>query len=137
MVRHRIITDIIKSFASVSGNSIAALLDLVHFEFIPKGHTFTKLNSRNDYDYDLLSGICRSYITDPEGEDITLSFFQDRSVLTPNLARSFNVRSIVNFQALTEVEIGAFKAKGLVELIREREELGEILQKTNALFNKC
>lgn len=133
MDSHRIITDIIKSYASISGNSIAALLDLVHFESIPKGQTYIKLNSRNEYDYFLLSGICRSYITDPEGEDITISFFQDRSVLTPNVARSFNARSIVNIQALTEVEIGAFRAKDLVELIREREELrgfaNSVLQK--------
>ena len=49
------------------------------------------------------------------------------------MARSFNARSIVNFQALTELEIGAFKAKGLVELIREQEELrgfaNSVLQK--------
>ena len=105
MDRRKIVIDIIKSYASVSDNSIAAVLDMIVFETIPKGHTFIKLNSRNDYDYFLLSGICRSYITDPDGEEITLSFFQDRSVLTPNVARSFNVRSIVNFQAITELEI--------------------------------
>jgi len=133
MDKHCIITDIIKSYASVSSGSVEALLDLVQFESIPKDQTFIKLHSRNDYDYFLLSGICRSYIIDTEGEDITLSFFQDRSVLTPNVARSFNARSIVNFQALTEVEIGTFKAKGLVELIKDREELrrfaNSVLQK--------
>jgi CRP-like cAMP-binding protein len=123
MDKYRIITDIIETYASVSEDSIAALQELVHIETLPKNHTFIRVNQKNDYDYFLLSGICRSYIMDPEGEDITLSFFQDQTVLTPNVARSIKGRSTVNFQAISEAEIGAFKALGLVELIREREEL--------------
>jgi CRP-like cAMP-binding protein len=123
MDKYKTIKDIIIAYTSVSEDSIAALLELVHFETIPKAQTFVKVNQINDYDYFLLSGICRSYIMDPEGEDITLSFFQDQTVLTPNIARSLKGRSTLNFQAISEVEIGAFKALGLVELIREREEL--------------
>ena len=133
MDSNKIISDIINSYYSISNNSIKAIVELVEIQKISKETTFIKMNSCNDYEYFLLEGICRSYIANQEGEDITISFFQDKTVLTPNVARTYNTFSTLNFEALTDIEIARFKAIDLVNLIKERSELrnfaNEVLQR--------
>ena len=127
------IEEIINSYSPVSKNSTYALVRLVEVITISKGDTFIKANSYNDYDYFLLNGICRSYIENQKGEDISISFFQDKTVLTPNVARTFENRSTLNFEALTDLKIARFKAIGLVNLMREISELRSF---ANAVLQK-
>ena len=115
--------EIMDSYLTVSRNSVNALTLLIEVETIPKGTFFIKEKTKNEYDYFQFSGICRSYIVDHKGEEVTISFFQGKTVLTPNVARTFNNRSTLNFEALTDLKLGRFKAIGLVELMKEMPEL--------------
>ena len=55
----------------------------------------------------MLDGVCRSYLINPEGEEITISFFTSKSILSPYTTRTIEEISILYFQALTEVKIGS------------------------------
>lgn len=127
------IAEIINSYFPISNKSIIALIEHVEVETILKETTFVKIDSHNYYDYFLLNGICRSYIVNPEGKDITISFFQNKTVLTPNVARTYNNLSILNFEALTDIEIARFKAIELVNLMKEKSELRNF---ANAVLQK-
>jgi len=146
MDRKKIVLEIINNIYQVSNNSAAQLIDLVHFEIIPKEKIFIKRDTRNEYEYFILSGICRSFLNNHEGEDITISFFKDNSIITPNVARTANNYSSLNFQALTDLEIGAFNAHELVVLMRTNQELrnfantvlqNELIQKVNKEVNNA
>jgi len=146
MDQRKRVLEIINKIYPVSNNSAAKLLDLVHFETISKESLFIKRDTRNEYEYFILSGICRSFLTNHEGEDITISFFNDNSIITPNVARTSNNYSSLNFQALTDLEIGVFSAHELVVLMRTNKELrnfantvlqNELKQKVNKEVNNA
>jgi len=115
--------NIIKGIYPVSINSMEELINLVHYEYIPKDKTFIKRNTRNEFEYFIIDGICRSFLMNPEGEEITISFFQSNSIITPCVARTFNNYSSLNFQSLTDLEIGIFSADELVKLMRINQEI--------------
>ncbi|MEM9545543.1 MAG: Crp/Fnr family transcriptional regulator [Bacteroidota bacterium] len=117
------IQEIIRDYYNVSKNSMEAIIKYVEFQTLSSGTSFIKSGVQNEYDYFLLSGICRSYVVNQKGEDITISFFQNRTVLTPNVARTFKNQSTMTFEALTDIEIGRFKAIELVKLMREISEM--------------
>ena len=117
------VTDTVNRIHPISVNSLSALTGIIHYESIPEGETFIHKGTRNEFEYIILDGVCRSCLTSPEGEDVTVSFYQDKSVITPNVARTFNHLSSLNFQALTKIKAGVFKANDLVVLMRENPEL--------------
>ncbi len=127
------IEEIINRYFPVSKRSANELTELVEVQAISPNTTFIKAKSYNDYDYFLLSGICRSYIENQKGEDVSISFFQGKTVLTPNVARTFQNRSTLNFEAITGLEIARFKAIGLVQLMKEVPELRSF---ANAVLQK-
>ena len=122
MDNKKIVADLVHEIYSVSNNLMTELLKIVHFESIPKNQIFINENKRNESEYFILSGICRSYLINLDGEDITLSFFQDKSILTPNVARTLKGFSILNHQALTSLEVGIFNADKFVDLTRKYPE---------------
>ena len=134
MFNHKIaIADIINSYSTVSSDSITELSHYMEFMTIPKDTIFIKTDSYNTYDYFLLKGISRSFIFNLKAEDVTISFFQDKTILTPNVARTFKGRSTLNFEALTDIEIARFEAMELVKLMRERSEMRNF---ANAVLQK-
>lgn len=123
MDKNKKITEIINGISPVSTNSLNKILSITHFETIEKNKIFIKKDIRNKYEYIVIKGICRSYLLNHEGEDVTISFFTENMVLTPNTARTFKNCSSLNFQALTEVEIGILDAEKLVELMTVNPEI--------------
>lgn len=119
----RTIQQIVKSYYTVSGESLESLIRHVELVTIPKGTQFVKAGGVDDHDYFLLSGICRSFVKNHKGEDVSISFYQDETVLTPNVARSLENRSTISFESLTDLRLGKFKAIELVYLMREKPDL--------------
>jgi len=67
--------------------------------------------------------VCRSYLINPEGEEITISFFTSKSVLSPYTTRTKEEVSVLYFQALTEVKIVSIDATKFEKLMIDNLEI--------------
>ena len=108
---------IIKSIYPLSVNSLNQVIDLIEYEEYKKGSCFIEKEKHNYHEYFLLDGICRSYVLNPEGEEITIAFFNPGSVLSPYVTRTVNGISNLNFQALTDLKVGIMDASEFLRLM--------------------
>jgi len=97
--------------------------NLLVFKTIDKGEEFIKKNRKNESEYFVLSGICKSYLISPDGEEITVSFFPENTVLTPYGIRTPNNISNQYFKALSDVELVLINAKEFEKLMIENVEI--------------
>lgn len=111
------IRQIVCSVSPVSDQSLNEIIALVRYKTIPRDEIFIRPGQANDSEYFILEGHCRSFLMNTEGEEITISFFPEKSVLSPHLTRTNNGSSILNFQALTNLKIGFFSAGLFLELM--------------------
>jgi len=93
---------------NLSEKSFSELKQIFEFVTINKNEVFIKTGNKNKTEYFIKEGFCRSFLINPEGEEITLSFFKKNSALPPHLIRTKDQLSIFNFQALTELELITF-----------------------------
>jgi hypothetical protein len=77
------VKDIINSIYPVSKQAVEKIESLIEIESYGKRETFIKRGQRNTREYFVLEGICRSYLLDPAGQEITISFFNSQSILSP------------------------------------------------------
>jgi CRP-like cAMP-binding protein len=101
---------------------------------------FIRKDHPEQYEYFILQGICRSYVLSPEGEEITIHFFEGPAVLSPHITRTHEGISLLNFQALTDLSAVRFDAEAFVQLMIENLEVRffantvlqhELIQKVN------
>jgi CRP-like cAMP-binding protein len=123
----------------LSETALLLLTNEMSFHKHNKADIFVKIGKKNDKEYILLDGICRSFVTNPEGSEITLSFYISGSPVSPNITRINNEElSTVNVQALTNIKIASFSSPQLMDLMRTNREISEwgnrVLQ--NELFQK-
>ena len=122
----------------MKAGSLSRLQSMTKYKKIAKGETFIKLNAQDHYEYFVMTGVVRSFLLNPEGEEVTLSFFQEQSVLSPHVTRTVDNVSNLNFQTLTEVEIGFFSAheflQQMIEDIETRDFANAVLK--NELIQK-
>ncbi len=123
--KSNLLSNIIQSIFPMSEGSRQAIEDLVEIIQHENGTTFIKESQLNSKEYFILEGICRSYVYSPEGEEITISFFSDKSVLSPYMTRTRDKRSNLNFQALTDLTLGAMDAAKFENLMIENLEIRE------------
>ncbi len=109
----------------MSETSLRTIIDIVEFIEYPKNEVFIKENKRNNTEYFVLEGVCRSFLLNPEGEEITISFFSDSSVISPHTTRTSHGLSMLNFQALTPLKLGIMDASRFEEFMVENLEIRE------------
>ncbi|RKR12252.1 CRP-like cAMP-binding protein [Maribacter vaceletii] len=117
------INPIIHSLTPLSISSLDKINKLVTYAFLKKGESITNVGQKNNLEYFLIKGICKSFLYTPEGEDITISFFMSGSILSPNTTRSLEGKSIINIRALTDIEIATIDADVLERLMIEDLEI--------------
>jgi len=117
--------DIILNISPMSEASLEAIIGLVDFIEYPRGEIFVEKSKRNSYEYFVLEGVCRSFLLNPEGEEITISFFSENTIISPFTTRTSNGFSNLNFQALTPLKIGVMDASRFEELMVENLEIRE------------
>lgn len=83
---------------------------------------FVSLNAKNNLEYILIDGVCRSYITGYDGNEATLSFFYKGQVFTHHSARTVANKSLFNIQALTKVTIAYFSCDEFSKIMAENSE---------------
>lgn len=111
------IEEIIKSIHPLSIRSAQQVIELIELKEYKKGSCFIEKGTRNGQEYFLLEGICRSYILNPEGEEITISFFNPGTVLSPYVTRTVREISNLNFQASTDIRLGIMDASKFLDLM--------------------
>lgn len=117
------VSPIINSVTSISNKSTEKIKDLVQYVTIEKGELLTKVGQRNDLEYFIIQGICKSYLYNPEGEEITLSFFMSNSIISPFTTRNKDGKSLLNIRSLTSMEIAIIDAKKFEQLMIEDLEI--------------
>jgi CRP-like cAMP-binding protein len=111
------IKEIIHSIFPVSDTSIQELEKNIEYRYLSKSEVFIQVNKRNDMEYFVLEGVCKSYLYNPEGEEITISFFKDKSVLSPFTTRTSQGFSNMNFKALTNIRLACINANVFEQLM--------------------
>ena len=132
------IQEIINSIYPLSVNSLNELESLVEIENYQKGEIFIKKDRPNKKEYFLLDGICKSFLISPEGEEITLSFFNSKAILSPYNTRTQKKASMLNFKSLTNISLATIDAKKFEMLMVNNlniREFGNTVLRTE-LFNK-
>jgi CRP-like cAMP-binding protein len=113
------IAEIINAIYPISGDSLNKIIDITDYREYNKGTCFIEKGTHDYNEYFLLDGICRSYLLNPEGEEITIAFFKPGSVLSPYVTRTVEGISNLNFQALTDIHVGIMDASIFLDLMVE------------------
>ena len=117
------IEEILNNVYPLSKKDIDQILRITKIRQIPKMEDFVMLNSPNFYEYFIIEGICRSYITDFEGNEATLSFFMDGFIIPPNQTRTINNISLFNIQTLSPSTIAYFPRDEFSALMGKNKEI--------------
>lgn len=115
--------NIINGVFPVSEKSFQEIDRLLKFETFEKGELFIQRNKRNIKEYFILSGVCKSYLINPDGDEITISLFTENSILSPHQTRTPNNISNLYFKALTNLELASINAKEFENLMIENIEI--------------
>lgn len=117
------VKNIIDSVTPISEKSFSDIGKLLHFESFKKGEIFISKNRSNQKEYFLLSGVCKSHLINPDGDEISISFFLDNSILSPHSIRTTQNISNLNFKALTDIELASINAEAFANLMIENPEI--------------
>jgi CRP-like cAMP-binding protein len=101
----------------VSEGSLDLISDLILVEVYEKGDVFIDRGRKNNKEYFVYEGVCRSFLLSPESEEVTISYFLEGSVLSPNKTRTANQISHLNFQALTRLTVASLNADKFEQLM--------------------
>jgi len=107
----------------LTANAAEKMGALMSKHIFEKGQEFVIEGNKDDKEYLLFKGICRSYVKDADGNDITLSFFTDNTCISPNLTRTKSNLSISSIQAIVESTMVSFPSQGLMELMSTHREI--------------
>ncbi len=97
----------------------------VTYQNIHKGEVFVEKGHGNHSEYFVIEGICRSFLISPSGEEITISFFTENSVISPFTTRTRFGKSLLNMEALTPLHVGVIDASIFEDLMVNNLEVRE------------
>lgn len=116
---------LVNKVSPVSKGSLDLISDLILVEVYEKGDVFIDRGKKNNKEYFVYEGVCRSFLLSPEGEEVTISYFLEGSVLSPNKTRTANQLSQLNFQALTNLTIASMDADKFEQLMIDHLDIRE------------
>ena len=108
---------LVNKVSRVSERSLDLISDLILIEVYEKGDVFIDRGKKNNKEYFVYEGVCRSFLLSPEGEEVTISYFLEGGVLSPNKTRTANQISHLNFQALTKLTVASLNADKFEQLM--------------------
>ncbi len=108
---------LVNKVSPVSEGSLDLMSDLIVVEVYEKGDLFIDRGKKNNKEYFVYEGVCRSFLLSPEGEEVTISYFLEGGVLSPNKTRTANQISHLNFQALTKLTVASLNADKFEQLM--------------------
>ena len=118
-----VIKDITDRVYPLSRQSLELIESELTIEEYNKKELIIESDSWNRKEYFILEGICRSFLINPLFEETTLSFYTDNTVVTPNLARTVEGKSLYNLQALTSVRLASISVSVFEQMRIDHEEI--------------
>lgn len=118
----KLIKAMLDRFHPLSSTSFRSLFERMETLELAAGETFITKGRPEEHEYIVMEGICRSFLLDPEGEEITLSFFAEEAVLSPYITRTQGGVSTINYQAISDCTLVRFSASYFEELMVENLE---------------
>jgi len=115
--------DFFNDLMPISERSFAALKEIFHPIAYEKNDVFIRVGDKSNSEYFISSGFVRSFLLSPDGEEITISFFKKGQALSPHITRVKKGLSLLNFQALTDIELIEFDAGRFLNLMIENMEI--------------
>ena len=117
------VKSLVDNIFPISEASFQKIEALLQFETFEKGEVFIQRNKRNEKEYFVLGGVCKSYLISPVGDEITISLFTENSILSPQASRTSKNISNLNFKALTPLAVASMNAKAFEGLMIENVEI--------------
>jgi len=117
------VKNIIDGIFPISEKSFKEIESLLKFENFKKGEIFIQKNKLNNKEYFTLSGVCKSYLINLDGDEITISLFTENSILSPHQIRTPKNISNLYFKALTNLKLASINAKEFENLMIENIEI--------------
>ena len=111
------ISHIINSIVPISNSALDKVLDLMQVVHFEKGELITKVGQHNKSEYFGTQGICKTFLYNPEGEEISLSFFMENSIVSPYTTRNKDGKSILNIRCLMATEVVTIEADAFEKLM--------------------
>lgn len=118
-----VIKDITDRVYPLSRQSLELIDSELMIEEYNKKELIIESDSWNRKEYFILEGICRSFLINPLFEETTISFYTDNTVVTPNLARTVEGKSLYNLQALTPVRLASISVSVFEQMRINHEEI--------------
>ncbi len=118
-----VIKNITDRIYPLSRQSLELIESELTIEEYNKKELIIESDSWNRKEYFILEGICRSFLINPLFEETTLSFYTDNTVVTPNLARTVEGKSLYNLQALTSVRLASISVSVFEQMRIDHEEI--------------
>lgn len=119
----REVKNIIDEIFPISEKSFLDIQPFLCFEKIKKGGIFITKGSQNHKEYFILNGICKSFVINPDSDEITISLFTENTILSPHSIRTSKNVSNLSFKALTDLELVSINAQEFEKLMIENIEI--------------
>lgn len=121
-MKEKELSQILNTIYPLTDQAISDISSIVNFANVEKGENFVKLNARNNLEYILMDGVCRSYIIDYDGNEATLCFFISGNAFPPNQIRTVKQKSLYNMEAITKSTIAYFNSEQFIQIMHKHKE---------------
>ena len=105
-----IFVELFCSYADFQEKALDELFSLLTIKTIKKGTEIVLQGKPNTKDYYLFNGILREFLIDENGNEITLNFHYNQSIITPNFCRTNKKISLFTIQALSDCTIAEIES---------------------------
>ena len=101
VIDFKTIQDVLGNISPISVQTAKALLATTEIKIIPKNSLIETAGQRVKFQYVVMNGIVRKFVTNTKGDEFTIDFFTDGQAITPALLRSVDFVSFVNLQVVS------------------------------------
>jgi CRP-like cAMP-binding protein len=105
-------------FGDLTAADARALAGAFEAKVLPKTDFLARQGEPDAMEYILLSGKVVSLIGDADGREVCVGFFVGPCVITPNLARAADGKSLVSLRLESDGQAASVSAAALLELMR-------------------
>lgn len=71
-----LIKEILDQYHKLTPATFSEFFEMLDMVEVPRGDIFIIRGKQDEFEYIVLDGVCRSYLLNPEGEEVTVAFFQ-------------------------------------------------------------